>query len=444
MFARSRAALPPSQSLAAFLLALLLIGVATGFGLTIAPRWGTTAVVLLYLPPVLAAAVYGGLWPSLLAAAVGTLAFNYFFTRPFHSLAIHSPADVMTVVVLFGVGLVTSRLAGSLRSQAARADANAARNATIAGFAGRLLSQADARGIAQVAVEEVARLFDCLAVVVCDIDKPQVLAGAPANPVLSASDVTAAAWTLSSGEPAGRGLGKIDPADWQFRPVASQAGVLAAVGLARIDGAMPVLDSQLPLLQNLLDQMALALERARVEVESRAMAALRERDRFRIALLASIGDDFKPRIKAMIAATRELKRAGQADRDTVNALAADAAHLDRYVDNLTELSPGEQPEAIRTGELTIDLHHRCVERNGRPVSLTPKEYAVLAELAKHTGEVLTTAQLLRRVWGAAQEDRVDYLRVAISALRRKVEADPANPQLILNVPAVGYRLAVLT
>ena len=65
---------------------------------------------------------------------------------------------------------------------------------------------------------------------------------------------------------------------------------------------------------------------------------------------------------------------------------------------------------------------------------------MLAELAKHRGRVLTHSHLLRSAWGPAQERQTDYLRVAIRALRQKLEPDPANPTLIVNEPAVGYRL----
>ena len=65
---------------------------------------------------------------------------------------------------------------------------------------------------------------------------------------------------------------------------------------------------------------------------------------------------------------------------------------------------------------------------------------MLAELAKHRGRVLTHSHLLRTVWGPAQERQIEYLRVAIRALRQKLEDDPAQPKLIINEPAVGYRL----
>src|SRR3546814_6129558 len=73
-----------------------------------APRWGSGPVALLYIPPVLVAAAICGLWPALAAAMVSTLAYNFYFTEPYRTFLIHSPADVVTVVVLF---LVAARLA---------------------------------------------------------------------------------------------------------------------------------------------------------------------------------------------------------------------------------------------------------------------------------------------------------------------------------------------
>ena len=65
---------------------------------------------------------------------------------------------------------------------------------------------------------------------------------------------------------------------------------------------------------------------------------------------------------------------------------------------------------------------------------------MLAELAKHPGRVLTHAHLLRTAWGPAQEGQIEYLRVAVRALRQKLEPDPRSRRLIVNEPGVGYRL----
>ena len=106
--------------------AALMVAASTLVGLLIAPRWGNAPVVLLYLPPVLGAAVLRGLRPALFAAVASTLAYNFFFTAPYRTLVIHSAADLVTVVMLFLVAIVTSHLAGSMREQARLAAAHAA------------------------------------------------------------------------------------------------------------------------------------------------------------------------------------------------------------------------------------------------------------------------------------------------------------------------------
>lgn len=420
---------------------LLLVGAATVAGLVMAEHWGTAPVVLIYILPVLAAAAYAGLWPALAAAVAGTLAFNYWFTEPYHTLMIHNPADIVTVVVLFLVAVVTSRLASLMREQARLAAAHASRNATIAGFARKLLSCSSQPQIASVATGQLAGLFACNAVLVSAAEPDKVTAAAPHAALLAPSDLAAAAVTMASGGPAGRGVQKLPLADWQFHPVTTETAVIAAIGLARDDGAPPVPDSQRALLDSLLDQLALALERARLEGEARDHASLEERDRLRSVLLASIGEEIKPRLNAIARAARDLRRGGTADKTAIAGITAEVTRLGRYVDGLVDLGLGGNPAPVELGALSIDLHGRRVLRDGAEVHLTPKEYALLAELAKHAGRVLTHGHLLRAVWGPAQSDQVDYLRVAIRSLRQKLESDPARPRLILNEPSVGYRLA---
>jgi len=101
--------------------------------------------------------------------------------------------------------------------------------------------------------------------------------------------------------------------------------------------------------------------------------------------------------------------------------------------------PGTEP-VLHTGGLTLDLAHRRVTRDGQEVTLTPTEYDLLRVLAANADRVLTHRQMLRQVWGAAYEQETHLLRVNISNLRRKIEADPSRPQFIITEPGVGYRL----
>ncbi len=102
--------------------------------------------------------------------------------------------------------------------------------------------------------------------------------------------------------------------------------------------------------------------------------------------------------------------------------------------------PAGHKGPVVADDVTIDLDRRLVTRSGVPVRLTPKEYDVLAHLARHAGKLVGHAELLTAVWGAAHVADTQYLRVVIGQLRHKLEPDPAQPRLIVTEPAVGYRL----
>jgi two-component system KDP operon response regulator KdpE len=97
-------------------------------------------------------------------------------------------------------------------------------------------------------------------------------------------------------------------------------------------------------------------------------------------------------------------------------------------------------QIVRAGSVEIDLRNRLVRRQGSEVHLTPKEYEVLAELAKTPGRVITHRQLLTTVWGPAQADSTEYLRVVMRGLRQKLEDESGRPTLLVNEPGIGYRL----
>ncbi|WP_311267845.1 response regulator transcription factor [Sphingobium sp. WCS2017Hpa-17] len=95
---------------------------------------------------------------------------------------------------------------------------------------------------------------------------------------------------------------------------------------------------------------------------------------------------------------------------------------------------------VRAGDVDIDLIARIVRKAGKEIHLTPKEYAVLAQLAKFPGRVITHEQIMRTVWPAEQEHHVEYLRVLVRTLRQKLETDPQRPRIIGNELGIGYRL----
>ncbi len=100
----------------------------------------------------------------------------------------------------------------------------------------------------------------------------------------------------------------------------------------------------------------------------------------------------------------------------------------------------EKGGVINLGTAILDIEARRVMQGKEDVHFAPKEYAVLELLARHAGRVITHAQVLRNVWGPAHETDVEYLRVAVRALRQKLEPNPSRPTLIRNEPGIGYRL----
>jgi two-component system KDP operon response regulator KdpE len=95
---------------------------------------------------------------------------------------------------------------------------------------------------------------------------------------------------------------------------------------------------------------------------------------------------------------------------------------------------------VKFGPLAIDFTARAVFVNERRLTLTPKEYRLLQILAQHSGNVVTHQFLLREVWGNEHIDDTHYLRIFVRKLRRKIEADPTQPQILLTELGVGYRL----
>jgi two-component system KDP operon response regulator KdpE len=109
---------------------------------------------------------------------------------------------------------------------------------------------------------------------------------------------------------------------------------------------------------------------------------------------------------------------------------------------LRSRNQGKLPKTVfDAGALTLDTDRHTVELHGQPIRLTPKEFDLLLLLMRNAGRVLTHKHLLASVWGPAHTEDIQYLRVLVGQLRQKIEADPADPRIVLTEPGIGYRLA---
>ncbi len=129
--------------------------------------------------------------------------------------------------------------------------------------------------------------------------------------------------------------------------------------------------------------------------------------------------------------------ARQAAQEEVEEL---LARIQSVLGRATESQAEPSSSSVGHGPLKVNLAERRVTMHDREVSLTPVEYSVLKLLVLNKGKVLTHETLLRSIWGPEYSNEREYLRVFISRLRRKIEADPARPKHIITVSRVGYRL----
>jgi two-component system, OmpR family, KDP operon response regulator KdpE len=110
---------------------------------------------------------------------------------------------------------------------------------------------------------------------------------------------------------------------------------------------------------------------------------------------------------------------------------------------LRHRQPKPSSPIFRNGYLEMNFAERTVSASGEPVKLTVLEFNLLALLARNVGKLVTQKQILKDVWGPGAAGQSQYLRVYVGQLRKKLEADPSRPTLLLTEPAIGYRMALL-
>jgi two-component system sensor histidine kinase KdpD len=331
-----------------YLWTAMMVAAVTVIGLAILRVLAATNIALLFLLPVMAAASFFGLRPGLFASLLSSLALNFFFLRPVDTLAISEPQSVLTIVVLLGVAGATSQLAARVRIEADEAASQARANAALAGFLGLLAPTNDETTLGELVCAEIGRLFGARAILAtagAGHGEHRVTASLPID--LNPIDHAAADWALDHGERAGRGTQTLTASDWQFLPIAGGEGVLAAIGLCREDGRDPIPADRLPLLQSLLDQAAIAIERARLTTTVQQIVQLKERDRLRAALLSSLGHDLRTPLTAIVAAAAELRHAQTPD--LIATIEAESERLSRFVANLLDMA------RVEAGALRLNI-----------------------------------------------------------------------------------------
>ena len=319
--------------------AFIAVATVVAFGLDRAFERADLGMV--FLSAVLAAGVLYGLRPALAAATVAFLIYNFLFLEPRYSFSIGAPTDLITLVVFWAAALVSGGLAGRLRDQARTTTRRASAIATLLSASRKLSGAAKREDAAQALAEQLAATTGGAAVILLPSgDDIELAAASPETPELSPVDMAAARWAWEKGEPAGAGTGTLPNAAWTFRAL---QGVKARSGVAGTEHNPAAGPDDERFILAMLDQGAVALERAEFAAEAADAEALRRADRLRSALLNSISHDLRTPLSTVLGSTTTLLDYGESldpkvQRDLLESVREEAERLNRYVGDLLDMT----------------------------------------------------------------------------------------------------------
>lgn len=329
----------PWGSIRGYVVSLGLMVLVTMAGLAIFSRGNITNIGLLFLLPVMVAATRYGMRTGIVTGLACSLAYNFFFIPPTHTFTIENPQNIITVLVLLGVAVVGSQLASRAREQALLAQASAAQNSALAGFARVLTGVGTTEALTQVLCSEISRLLGVNTVLLMpDGEGLAVRSAAPAGAVLETLDNAAARWCFDHGRPAGRGTDSLSASEWLFHPIEGAGRVMAVIGLSRSDARAPVTAERLPLLLRLIDQAGLAMGRIALTEDMAAVAQVRERDRLRHALLSSVSHDLRTPLTTILGTLNAMRAESPEQGEQLAEARAEAERLHRFVANLLDMA----------------------------------------------------------------------------------------------------------
>jgi two-component system sensor histidine kinase KdpD len=324
--------------------ALLAVAAAVGVGELVQPLLGIENVDLVFLTAVVGVAVRYGLWPSLLVTVASSLCYNFFFLPPLYTFTITDPTNLAAFVFFTVVAVVVSHFAARGRSQTLAAGERVRAVELLYAFSRKLAGVGTLDDVLWATAYQAALMLKVRVVLLLpEGGSIAVKAGYPPEDILDDADVAAAKWAWQNNRVAGRGSDTLPGAKRLFLPMRTGRGAIGVMGIDS-DKTGPLLTpDQRRLLDALIDQAALAIERVYlVEDVDRAKRTI-ETDRLRSALLTSISHDLKTPLAAVLGAASTLRdlSTGLSDAEKADLLATvidESERLNRFIANLLDMT----------------------------------------------------------------------------------------------------------
>jgi two-component system, OmpR family, sensor histidine kinase KdpD len=334
----------PSRDWAAYAKSLGFVATAGLFAFLLREALGISSVALVFLIGVLASAVRYGLFPSLVAALGGVLAYNFFFLPPLYTFTITDPENVVALIVFAIVAVIASNLAARLRAQAISARARARITEELYLFSRKLASAASLDDVVWASVYEIALLLKVNVVLLLPkAGRLELMGGYPPEDQLDAADLAAAQWSFEKNHAAGRGADTLPGAKRLFVPIRTGRGAIGVIGIDSERTGPLLRPEESRLLDSLSDQAALAIERIHLAADIEKARLAEETDRLRQALLTSISHDLRTPLASIIGSATSLvahgtEFDGAAHMTLLRTIQEEGERLNRFIGNLLDMT----------------------------------------------------------------------------------------------------------
>jgi two-component system sensor histidine kinase KdpD len=339
----------PAEARAAFdakpyVVAGLAVAAALGVGELIQPWLGIENVDLVFLTVVVGIAVRYGLWPSLFATVASSLCYNFFFLPPIYTFTITDPTNIGAFVFFTIVAVVVSHFAARGRTRTVAAHERIRAVELLYAFSRKLAGVGTLDDVLWATAYQTALMLKVRVVLLLPEDGSIVVkAGYPPEDILDEADVAAAKWAWQNDRSAGRGSDTLPGAKRLFLPMRTGRGAIGVIGIDSDKPGPLLTPDQRRLLDALIDQSALAIERVRLVEDLEQAKREAEADRLRSALLTSISHDLKTPLAAVLGAAGTLRDLSGAlsDGEKADLLATivdEAERLNRFIANLLDMT----------------------------------------------------------------------------------------------------------
>jgi two-component system sensor histidine kinase KdpD len=299
-------------------------------------------ISLIFLAAVLFCAVQYGVWTAIFAAVLSFLAYNFFFIEPLYTLTIASPHELLALIIFLLVAILTGGLAGRVREQSDAARRRVHQTQMLFDFSRKLSGTAKLDDVLWAVASQLASAIKGETIILLVEDGELAIKAAfPPEDTMGPSEWTAARWAADRGEMAGRLSTTLPNAKYQFRPLRTSRGIAGAVGLR--PGGDTLSAEEERIVQALIDQTSVAIERTLLVDEATKAQANVESERLRSALLSSISHDLRTPLASILGAVTSLRSLGTkmpeaARDDLLAAIEEEAGRLSRFVSNLLDMT----------------------------------------------------------------------------------------------------------